>query len=405
MAKRKTYLIPPDWRKREAKRQEAEAPHRRDGIGGSNAAVVLGVSKFKTAAGLWAEKSGLIETEPWEPEVHSVQYWGVVMEPVLLREFAMDIGKEVVGRWYDQSVVRFMADGSVHRIKDDPFGWMLDTVRGEDDGVNDYSFMTGHVDGVILEDDDADYWQDSDSVTHWRKVIGIVDGKTSNAFMASEWGEPGTDDVPSDYLCQVNHYQEIFRQNLGYDVTAWVAMLLGGMTWRLYKIDYHAELAGIIKEAELAFWNAVHNDGEMPAIELTNKGLDLLKKLYPVEEPDSPIDITGKLEWVGVGDELNDVKLEMSRLKKKKEALEVQFQQRMATASEVVVESRPWRCTWKSPKPKKAVDVKGLLERIGQDHSIPEEDIKTVLEEYTTEKQGARRFTFKAAEPEENEDG
>ena len=65
--------------------------YRRHGIGGSDAAVVCGISRYKSPFELWLDKTGqLPEQEAGEPA-----YWGTLLEPVVRNEFRKRTGIEV----------------------------------------------------------------------------------------------------------------------------------------------------------------------------------------------------------------------------------------------------------------------------------------------------------------------
>lgn len=367
---RATYLVPPGW--------DVDTPRLSGGIGGSQAAIVLGLSKWGDPATLWAEKRGLIEPEPWVPDVHSLPYWGNVMEPVLLREYAMDVGMEVVGRWWDGAVVRFMPDGTVARYKDDPLAKYLNGVRHPE-----HPYMIGHIDGLVVEKDRE-------------TIVAVVDAKTSNYFVASDWGDEDTDQVPDDYLCQVTHYQEIFRAILGREVFGHVAMLLGGMTWRKYDIPFHQPLADLLVDAEGQFWASLDDEDGMPPIPRTKEGQALLSRLYPRQtEPEKTVDITHLNDWLEVGDKLNEVRLEEKELKALRTQLEVEFKERMADAAEVTTDARPWSAAWRAGKDRKSVAYDAVISALAERHDIPEEEVSALLEENTETKPGSRRFTFK----------
>lgn len=64
---------------------------RMTGIGGSDAPVVVGANPYKSRYELWLEKTG--QKEPFAG--NDATYWGQVMEPILLKEFAHRWGVKV----------------------------------------------------------------------------------------------------------------------------------------------------------------------------------------------------------------------------------------------------------------------------------------------------------------------
>ena len=66
---------------------------RREGIGGSDAGVILGLSRFASPYSLWVEKSGLA-TDTFEG--NEATQWGNDLEPVIAARYAKTYNKAVV---------------------------------------------------------------------------------------------------------------------------------------------------------------------------------------------------------------------------------------------------------------------------------------------------------------------
>ena len=117
---------------------------RRTFIGGSDAPVILGVSKWKTPFRLWQEKVGLIA--PDDLSDNERVHFGTVLEDIVAREFAERTGKKV--RRVNDRIQK----------KDEPF-------------------LVAQID---------------------RRVVGggILECKTTDAAMIREWGEEDTDNIP-----------------------------------------------------------------------------------------------------------------------------------------------------------------------------------------------------------------
>lgn len=175
---------------------------RRSGIGGSDAAAVLGLSPWRTPLAVYLEKRGegaeSAETEPMR--------WGTRLEPLVRQEYADRAGE----------VVR-VPDGL---LRHPAHQWMLATI----DGVTD----SGR----------------------------LVEIKTARS--AEGWGEPGTDQVPQAYLIQVQHYLAVTALPV-----ADVAVLIGGSDYRQYEVPADRELHEMLIEQEAAFWARVQS-GEPP---------------------------------------------------------------------------------------------------------------------------------------------
>lgn len=182
---------------------------RQRGIGGSDAPVILGVSKWRSPLDLYLEKRGegtpTIETPAMR--------WGVALEPVVRQAYCDETGE----------IVRV------------PGGMLLHP---------DYPWMIAHVDGIT----------DSGRV---------FEAKTART--AEGWGEPGTDEVPDAYLVQVQHYLAVTGL-----AVADVAVLIGGSDFRRYEVPADLELRATLIEHEEAFWRRVQNADPPPPVTLAD---------------------------------------------------------------------------------------------------------------------------------------
>src|SRR5262245_24959179 len=60
------------------------------GVGGSEAAAAVGLSSWKSAAQLWAEKTGKARRDDSQSEY---AYWGTLLEPTIVSEFGIRSGR------------------------------------------------------------------------------------------------------------------------------------------------------------------------------------------------------------------------------------------------------------------------------------------------------------------------
>ena len=65
--------------------------YRKQGIGGSDAAVACGISRYKSPVELWLEKTGQLPNQ----EAGEAAYWGTQLEPLVRAEFTRRTGIEV----------------------------------------------------------------------------------------------------------------------------------------------------------------------------------------------------------------------------------------------------------------------------------------------------------------------
>lgn len=166
--------------------------NRRKGIGGSDAAAVLGLSKWKTAYDVFLDKTGQSEPTP----DNDAMFWGRLLEPVIRKQYADRTGREV-------------AMPSMLTMADKPY-------------------IVANVDGLC---DD--------------RVLEIKTART-----AKDWGEEGTDEVPMQYFLQCQHYLMVTGKPV-----ADVAVLIGAADFRIYTVESNEKLFGVMQTAYAEFWN------------------------------------------------------------------------------------------------------------------------------------------------------
>jgi len=176
---------------------------RKYSLGGSDAAVAVGISPYKTPLELYFEKTGL--KEPDDISDNNAVYWGVRLEEIIAEEYIRRTGNEV----------DFPKDTFYHP---------------------DHVFITAHVDGRMQAD---------------KKLLEC---KTANLYLEKEWGEIESDEVPLHYIVQCQHYMSVFD----YDVTD-LAVLIGGQDYRIYTLQRDNELIDNLINAEQVFWARVKN--------------------------------------------------------------------------------------------------------------------------------------------------
>ena len=172
---------------------------RKKGIGGSDASVVCGVSRYKSPVELWMEK-----TDQFHPqEAGEAAYWGTQLEAMVRAEFTKRTGIEVEHK-----------------------GVLLQSEK--------HLFMLANLDGTC---EHPDYG------------TCVFEAKTASAYKAGEWD----DTIPDEYMCQIQHYMAV----TGYKA-AYIAVLIGGNTFRWKLVERDEELISKLVELEADFWNHVN---------------------------------------------------------------------------------------------------------------------------------------------------
>lgn len=223
---------------------------RRRGIGGSDVAAIIGISKWRTPLDIYNDKTEEGEPADGQEDDNPSMEWGRRLEPVIREKYA---------------------DATGFRVSK-PEAMFVNT---------DHPFMIADVDG-ICEDG------------------RILECKTARS--GKDWGEEGTGEIPQYYQTQVQHYMAV----LGAPVCD-VAVLIGGSDFRIYTVRRDQELIDLLIQDEEEFWEKhvvpgippapmsisemaatypVSNGGE---VEATSEIADALKEMVITER-----DISGK---------------------------------------------------------------------------------------------------------------
>ena len=119
-----------------------------------------------------------------------------------------------------------------------------------------YPFMLANLDGVCDHPDFGPV---------------IFEAKTASAYKAAEW----EDAIPDEYQLQVQHYMAV----TGYQ-GAYVAVLIGGNSFKWKFIERDEELISMLIELESAFWNHVQ-DCTPPPLDGSEASAKFLSERFP----------------------------------------------------------------------------------------------------------------------------
>lgn len=197
---------------------------RRQGIGGSDAGIIMGLNKYKTAFELWLDKTGQILPDESAGEA---AYWGNQMEEVVAKEFEKRTGKKV-----RRSNMMYQHP--------------------------EHDFMLANVDRFIVGED------------------ALSECKTASAYLAKEWE---SDEVPATYLVQIQHYLAVTGKSKAY-----VAVLIGGNKFIWKEIERDEELINQIIAFELDFWETNIKGHVAPALDGSSAAEKYLKDRFAKSE-------------------------------------------------------------------------------------------------------------------------
>lgn len=213
-----------DWTK-EAK----EA--RKSYIGGSDAAAILGISRYKTPLSVWAIKTGQV-IPPNIDDVVAVKL-GVKLEQTVAEFFMDETGKKLE---------------RVNKTLIHP----------------KYDFLRANID---------------------RKVVGENAGfeaKTTNQFKTSEW-EDGH--APIEYMIQCIHYMAVTGLKKWY-----LAVLIGNAQFKWLTIDRDNKVIDEMVGKLVDFWNKFIVTKQMP-MQISSQDSSILYALYPQASPESIVEL------------------------------------------------------------------------------------------------------------------
>lgn len=201
----------------------AQHQARLGGIGGSDAAVVVGLSPFKSPYQLYWEKRG---ESPWsEEETFRMQLGNILEEPI----------------------ARLYCERTGRHMRRQPM-----TSHGK------FPFMLANIDRQILKDP---------------RGPGIYEGKTTNEWSGKNIN--GADDIPDHYYIQAQHYMAV------YDYTwASFGILIGTARFVWCDVARNDDVINELIRQESEFWERVQA-GDPPPIDGSERTGELLKRIYP----------------------------------------------------------------------------------------------------------------------------
>ncbi len=258
---------------------------RKQGLGGTDAAAILELSKYRTPLDVFLDKTN--RSEPIED--NEAMFWGRTLETVVANVYAQRTGDKV----------RRMG---MRTSKEHPF-------------------MLANIDRQIIGDP---------------KGPGVLECKTSSAYRADEWGEAGTTEVPADYYAQVCHYLAV----TGYSF-ARLAVLIGGNDFRVYDIPRDEDLIKRLIEVERQFWFD-HVQKDLPP---QPKSREDLNKLWPI---DTGREVIASADTLSSVFKLRTVKSQLNALNTQKADLEDDIKHALGDATWLIDDDGNRLASWKT---------------------------------------------------------
>ena len=271
---------------------------RKEGIGASEVASVIGVNPWETPYQLWLRKTGRAP----ELRQNAAMRAGHILEDAVARYFSEDSGREIIKR----SAVDFMyvdEEKPFLRVSPDRMYWL------------------------------GDGRSDADK--------GILECKTTQSSI-----DP--DDLPRNYFCQVQMLMYVSR----YDHAS-LAWLERGINFGYKDIEAVPEFQEWLAHEVEQFWRVnVLGDVEPDALDAG----DVMLK-YPTHEAGKSVEVGSEL--LEDYRRLKGVREEIERLGETKERLEERLKMAFGDAEALTFKGETL-ATWKAPKPSKRFDLEGF---------------------------------------------
>ncbi len=212
---------------------------RRAGVGGSDVAAIMGLSRYGSAYQVYQDKVlGIHEDISDRPAVH----WGNVLEPVVGAEYAANHPGRTIRRvnGIATSIARPWAQASLdYEVRDPEAGW------------------------------------------------GVLEIKTAGLRRAHDW----EDGVPVYYQTQVAHYLSVTGRSF-----ADVSVLIGGSDYREYRLERDDEDVAAVDEAVDRFWHGNVEAGVPPEVGPADVGATFASHDRPgadmLEAAEVPLEVT-----------------------------------------------------------------------------------------------------------------
>jgi putative phage-type endonuclease len=227
----------------------AQLAERRTGVGASEVAAILGLSKFRRPMDVYLEKRGLVDADPST----EVTRWGTLLEDVIAMRYC---------EWMSEA----------HGIG----------VWVEGDGR------------TTVRKDGTPWFCTPDRIVHSRPLDenGTKDRwllQVKNTMWPDEWGEAGTDEIPDEYLVQVQWEMMVTGM-----ARCDVAVLFRGNEFRVYTVDAKPALQALLVEQVKHFWNETLA-GNPPPLDASDATRRYLLTLYPKQRDDDLLLTSGEV--------------------------------------------------------------------------------------------------------------
>lgn len=274
---------------------------RTKGIGGSDASAVAGANKYASSVMVYMDKIGMYR--PDKPDnVKEAARFGNVLEPIVRDEFKRRINEERAEQGLKPLKV-------VHRK----------ALFAHDE----HDFMRTNLDGIVYD-----------------PILGkgVFEAKTAHYMLRDEWdGE----DVPNQYYIQVQHNMAVMDYQFAY-----LAVLIGGNTYKHYYIERDQEFIDYLIMIEKNFWENHVLQRIPPAFSGHDEEKKMLNEQYPDSEQREGYIVNLPNNCIQIVEQIDAYKNVIKVMQEKQQALENELKATLGTTEMAFAGSH--KVTWKT---------------------------------------------------------
>lgn len=271
-------------------------------LGGSEAAAVLGLSRYQSALSVYLRQIGEDVSVPDNEKM----LWGRLLESVIAKEYERRTGYQT---WHNNKYKHYT------HFRHSWMGCLPDAIAHDPERGN-----------------------------------GVIEIKTASEYVKHEWNDGNS---PEEYIVQLMH-------NMAVVGTSWGALvvLIGGSDFRIVPFDRDDELIDLIIQKESEFWHN-HVLKRIPP-DPTGASLDVLSKLY---RKDNGTSIVLRQDEIGKAiHQYLDTKAALDELSKKNDDAKAVIQAAMGEASQGIYQDNgtTYGISWSTVKGRVSFDAKAL---------------------------------------------
>ena len=305
------------------------------GIGGTDIAAILGLSPYKTPLEVWARLVGGGE----------------------------NTSADMLHLRFGQHAESFIANEYERATRLKTYAHPKTIFHPE------HGFMFGHIDRFVCESTDPAFKSGQ------FKANRLLECKTASVFNRTEWGQEGSDQIPSAYLMQCAWYLAITRCEV-----ADVAVLLGNNDFRIYQVKRDLELEDLLLMHAQKFWSD-HVLSMSPPNPITPQDAAVL---FPKNKPGSEVEANAQIYQTL--EQFREKLSHASSLNTECERLKTEILTYMGHSERLSFGGKTL-ATWKCTNPSQRIDTKAL--------AAAHPDIAA---NFTYETLSSRRFLLKDAQ-------